>query len=31
MDNVHAMGEKAVGYVMAFGFGFLVAMIAFGG
>ena len=31
MDNVHAMGEKALGYVIAFGFGFLVAMVAFGG
>ena len=30
MDNVHALGEKAVGYVLAFGFGFLVAMVVFG-
>lgn len=30
LDRVHEFGERALGYVLAFGMGFIVSMIAFG-
>lgn len=29
LDKVNALGNKALGYVIAFGYGFLVAMMIF--
>jgi hypothetical protein len=30
IDKIHQLGEESLGYVIAFGFGFVVAMLAFG-
>lgn len=30
LDRVHELGERALGYVIAFGLGFVGCMIAFG-
>lgn len=30
IDRIHRLGEEALGYVIAFGFGFIFAMLAFG-
>lgn len=30
IDQIHQAGEQALGYVIAFGYGFVIAMLAFG-
>jgi hypothetical protein len=30
LDKISEFGNEALGYVIAFGFGFIVAMLAFG-